>query len=51
MLRVVEIALETKKSIICNFVPFMPFFLLFFYFARACGKVITNTPTTMGFFL
>jgi hypothetical protein len=46
MLRVVEIALETKKSIICNFVPFMPFFLFFFYFAGACGKVITNTPTT-----
>jgi hypothetical protein len=28
MLKVVEIVLQTKKLIICNFVPFVPFLLL-----------------------
>jgi hypothetical protein len=31
MLEVVEIALETKKLIICNFVASMPFLLLFLF--------------------
>jgi hypothetical protein len=43
MLRVVKIVLKTKKSIICNFVLSMPFLLLFLYFARGLGKVITST--------
>jgi hypothetical protein len=47
----VEIALETRKSIIYNFVLVVPFLLLFLYFGGAFGRVITSTPMTMGFFL
>jgi hypothetical protein len=50
MLRVVEIALETKKLIFYNFVPSTPFLFLFFYFVKAIAKFITSTPTSMGFF-
>jgi hypothetical protein len=48
MLRVVEIALETRQLTICNLVLSMPFLFLFLYFARALGIIITSTPTTIG---
>jgi len=50
MLRVVEIALETKNLIFYNFVPSMPFLFLYFNFVKALAKFITSTPTSMGFF-
>jgi hypothetical protein len=46
----VEIALETRKSVIYNFVPSMPFLHSFLYFGGTFGRVITSTPTTNGFF-
>jgi hypothetical protein len=44
MLKVVKIILETRKSIICNFVPSMRFF-----FARGLRWFITSTNFVVNF--
>jgi hypothetical protein len=40
----VEIALEIRKLVIYNFVPSMPFLILFIYFGGTFGRIIASTP-------
>jgi len=45
----VKIALETRKLVIYNFAPSMPFLCLFLYFGGTFGRVTKHTHDN-GFF-